>query len=329
MYVGENLKETIKSLFEAGVTPYLEGAPGVGKTELIYQLAKEMGVKCYVLVLSHYRRDDISGLPYLNAENKVEFSKPPMIPAPDEKAILFLDEITTVEPELLGMAYKIVAEKNVGVHRFENSYVICAGNPESYGGYEIPPPLINRLVKITVTPSKDEWIKYILRKHQNEVATKVTSFIEKDESYLLKYEGAGKSFASPRSWENLIKVNNLDKDIVHGTIGEGTGAQFLAYLKFFNKLPDIEKIVAGEEVPLIEKDISVCYALIGMLITRVKSQDEFKNTMKYLNKNYKQGIIPADLLVTFLKRLISLGKKVDLRISEVEIVRAKLKEALL
>ena len=45
---------------------YLEGAPGIGKTQIVGQLAKEMGIGYVSFSLVHHTRNSLLGLPVIS-----------------------------------------------------------------------------------------------------------------------------------------------------------------------------------------------------------------------------------------------------------------------
>ncbi|MEM2987157.1 MAG: AAA family ATPase, partial [Nitrososphaerota archaeon] len=63
----------------------LIGAPGIGKTQIVSEFAKEIGRKLYTIVLSHLDIDDLKGVPYVAPNGELQIKKGPLIPGEDEE----------------------------------------------------------------------------------------------------------------------------------------------------------------------------------------------------------------------------------------------------
>ena len=78
----------------------LWGPPGVGKSQLIGQIAQEHGVTVIDIRLSQMEPSDLRGIPF-RIEDTVEWAVPYLLTNAErhgDKGILFLDEITSAPP---------------------------------------------------------------------------------------------------------------------------------------------------------------------------------------------------------------------------------------
>lgn len=178
----------------------LIGAPGIGKTERIRQLAEEEAKKMKrifvdVRELTDEQRDDIVSSPHkyylymrivathmfpedIQFPVKMERTGFPFIrfyapedialfTLPDIAGVIFLDEITNVTREdQLAMYYSFVLEKELGwnIRISKKVKIISAGNPPEYSYIVNPPPhaFLSRFWKIEVSPpSIEEWYEYM------------------------------------------------------------------------------------------------------------------------------------------------------------------------
>jgi hypothetical protein len=186
----------------------LLGAPGIGKTEIIMQKAREEArrlgktfvdlreadeelinqilenpSKFYVylrIVAPHVFPEDL-GIPKMvnHSANKdyVEYVPPKMLKIlslPDIHGVLFIDEITNVQrDDQISMYYSLILEKEAGfqLKLSRNIKIVLAGNTPEWSSIvrEIPAPLLNRMTKYEVLPpSVDEWVQYMQKTYGEE-----------------------------------------------------------------------------------------------------------------------------------------------------------------
>ena len=117
----------------------LWGPPGVGKSQAIRQIAKEIeystgkAVKVTDVRLLLFNPIDLRGIPTSNADKTLAIWLKPQIFQMDSSDkivnILFLDEISAAPQSVQAAAYQITLDRVVGEHRLpDNCIVIAAGN---------------------------------------------------------------------------------------------------------------------------------------------------------------------------------------------------------
>lgn len=116
---------------------WIHGAPGVGKSEIMAQVAKEMNYQLIDLRLTRMDTTDLTGLPYLDPETKQTiFYLPEFLPTEEsisaagfDGALIFLDELSSAEPRLQVSAYELVLDRKVGNYIApQNCFIVAAGN---------------------------------------------------------------------------------------------------------------------------------------------------------------------------------------------------------
>src|ERR1700677_2313261 len=124
---------TPKTLFElllniAPVRPvFIWGPPGIGKSSIVEQFAREVGLECVSLLGSQLAPEDLIGVPQIVA-GKSRFC-PPVSIARDEPYCLFLDELNACSHEVQKAFYSLIHERRIGEYVLpEGSVVIGAGN---------------------------------------------------------------------------------------------------------------------------------------------------------------------------------------------------------
>lgn len=217
----------------------LHGRPGIGKTQIVEQLARYMGGRLYDIRLTQIEVSDLRGLPYYNHETRTtEWYRPQDLPADTEPAVLFLDEITAAEPHLLPTVYGLLQERRVGVHKIpDNVIIVAAGNTVDDGAvaYEMTTAVANRLVHMHVQADAEDWLRnYAV---PNNLHPTVSAFIRARPELLetsVECQRAQKLVAAtPRSWDRVSQIMNAVSDrrirqiMIAGTVGDSVCADFL------------------------------------------------------------------------------------------------------
>lgn len=217
----------------------LHGRPGVGKTQVVQQLADTMAGKLYDLRLTTIDPQDLRGLPYYDHETrKTTWYRPDDLPDdPNSPSVLFLDELTAASPYLQPTVYGLLQERRVGQHRLPDSvFVVAAGNSVEDGAvaYEMNTALSDRLIHMRVAASAPDWLQNFATPRGLHPA--VIAFIKTRPDLLETTEAAlaaGQTIAcTPRSWERVAQVcaaipdRRLRDTMVAGIVGESVAAEF-------------------------------------------------------------------------------------------------------
>ena len=261
----------------------LWGPPGVGKSQAIRQLGKEIeentGKKAVItdVRLLLFNPIDLRGIPTANADKTLAIWLKPQIfqmdPSEEVVNILFLDEISAAPQSVQAAAYQITLDRVVGEHRLpENCIVIAAGNrvTDKSVAYKMPKALANRLLHIEVEGSFQSWKQWAIRSGVN---GKVTGFLSFRQDLLMGFDPSAEdlAFPTPRSWEmvsNLLNRVNDDVDrmydLIAGIVGTGTAIEFRTWAKVYDELPDLEEIFDGKQ-PKVPSGTDALYALCAAM----------------------------------------------------------------
>ena len=218
----------------------LHGRPGIGKTEIVQQLAQEMGARLYDLRLTTIEPPDLRGLPFYDHDNKRTVWYPPedLPDNPDQPAILFLDELTAAAPSLQPTVYGLLQERRVGQHPLPAStFIVAAGNTVEDGAiaYEMGTALSDRLVHLHIRAEAQDWIKrYAV---PQDLAPSITAFIRTRPDLLDTTEDTlrkGQMIAcTPRSWARASAVVQAVPDkqtrdvLLAGVLGDSVAAEYI------------------------------------------------------------------------------------------------------
>lgn len=301
----------------------LWGPPGVGKSQGIRQIAKEIetrtGKKTVVtdVRLLLFNPIDLRGIPTANADKTLAVWLKPQIFQMEESAdvvnILFLDEISAAPQSVQAAAYQITLDRVVGEHKLpDNCIVIAAGNrtTDKSVAYKMPKALANRLLHIDVEVSFDSWKEWAIKSGVNPMVIGFLGF--RDALMCFDAGSEDLAFATPRSWEmvsNILNHVNQDVDkvfsLISGLVGLVAASEFRTWSKVYKDLPDVNAIFDGKcsEIP---KDPEQLYALTSAMTSYASMhRDEIgriRNSIVYANK------LPPDFAVVLIKDYMSIEK---------------------
>lgn len=316
------LEREFTSTVSSAHTPVmLWGPPGVGKSQIIAQIAGKHGVPLIDVRLSQMEPTDLRGIPFRSGE-RVEWSVPALLPDAARhgpRGILFLDEITSAPPTVTAAAYQLILDRRLGEYRAPDGWVIfAAGNRYNDRGvtYVMPTPLANRFTHYEIEPNLDDWAAWA---HAAGIDSRVVAFLRFRPDLLFDYNPAQNpiAFPSPRSWEYahraLGKFGNMPElllDAVQACVGPAAGVEFKAFVDNLHELPDIDAIARGESTQ-VPRGIDLQYGVAAALVRRALQVRDmphasviFGNILRYA-KHFPQREMGV-MLVTDLHR--SVGK---------------------
>ena len=273
----------------------LWGAPGVGKSEGVRQIAAKIAEKTGKTVnvtgvrLLLFNPVDLRGIPTADAEKQTAVWLKPKIFKMDEiddvVNILFLDEISAAPPSVQAAAYQITLDRTVGEHKLpDNCIVIAAGNrvTDRSVAYNMPKALANRLCHIEIRSDPESWRRWAI---SNGIHSIVTGFIDYNPTSLCCTEGndGNNAFPTPRSWEMVSNIlTHISDDInevfplISGCIGSTTAYSFKAWAEIFAKTPNVKDIFEGKPVKCPARP-EIMFALISNMVLYATAHPVQKN----------------------------------------------------
>jgi hypothetical protein len=318
---------------------FLWGPPGIGKSEVVADITRELGGFMIDLRLGQMDPTDIRGIPFFNREaGKMDWAPP--IDLPDEElasqypiVVLFMDEMNSAAPAVQAAAYQLVLNRRIGrYHLPDNVVMIAAGNRESDKGvtYRMPTPLANRFVHVEMRADFATWQDWAVQKGIHKDVVGYLSFAKQD-LYDFDAKSLSRSFATPRSWtfvSELLEDEDLDDatatDLIAGTVGEGLAVKFQAHRRISGKLPKPEDILSGKEKDLQIKEVSAMYSLVISLCY------ELKNALEERKVTDKDFHAMADnffgfMMKNFETELVVMGARIALTTYNLPFQPTKLK----
>jgi AAA domain (dynein-related subfamily) len=263
----------------------LWGPPGVGKSQIVAQIAARHGVPLIDVRLAQMEPTDLRGIPFRDGRHVI-WSVPAVLPDHERhgaRGILFLDEITSAVPTVTAAAYQLILDRRLGEYEVPRGWVIfAAGNRQGDRGvtFQMPAPLANRFVHFEIEPDLDDWVAW---GHRNGIDDRIIAFLRFRPDLLFDFDPArhAAAFPSPRSWEfasrALVKFGDAPEllgEALKACVGVGAGLACRAYIDHIGALSNPADIIAGRATA-VPPTVELQYALAAALVRHVArlSQD--------------------------------------------------------
>jgi hypothetical protein len=268
----------------------LRGRHGVGKSELVYQIATDMGLPVVERRASQMTEGDLVGLPRTDGD-VTSFCPPDWLDDSCKRPVLlFLDEVDRAIPEVRQGIFELTDSRKIfGNHLHPDTVVIAAVNGGEHGSQyqvgEMDPAELDRWTVFDVEPSTEDWLDWA----KDHVTDVVWDFINQNRSHLEHGEDfePNKVYPSRRSWKRLndclTSAGMLGEDhnpaIFHlatGFVGFEAAVSFNDFVKNYERQVTVEMILDEGQV---DKTTSFNINEHCALIEKMEASEVFANEL--------------------------------------------------
>lgn len=298
----------LKTFYGTRRVPYFRGQPGIGKTDLVHEGAKQITadwaarnavdpngkpfqMAVYELHLASMSEVDIRGYLIPDGSN-ARFTKPVFADVMESNpcGILFLDEFPQATHEVQKAVAPLLLDGRIGDWKMPAGWMVAtAGNREddNSGINSLLGHIINRLCILDVNPPElDAWVAWGVN---HAISHEILTFAKiKPDTIFGKpnLKANDEPYCTPRSihalddvakhWPNGISGLMQHKTglaIADGLIGRGAAAELAAVVNLTIKLPTYEQVVADPHGTVIPTKPDETYAMLMSVALRAKQQD--------------------------------------------------------
>lgn len=265
------------------------GAPGLGKSSILQDVARELGIGFIDVRLAQREPVDIRGLP-VPGEDGVKWLVASEWPRdPKSRGIILFDEITAADRSLQVAAYEFILDRRLGeLYKVPDGWYICAAGNRAEDravATTMSSALANRFLHVEMQEDCETWIAWALA---HEIHPSVIGFIRFRPGLLFRQKGENleRGWPSPRSWERVSRLIDAfgDEDeallnkAVFGLVGKGAGVEFVEYHKENRKIGNVLKLMtdpsAKIEIPTRADEIyAFCASMTYLLWRGVDRED--------------------------------------------------------
>ncbi|MEA5136795.1 MAG: AAA family ATPase [Candidatus Fimivivens sp.] len=313
----------------------LMGPPGIGKTQIMAQIAAETGVGLISYTITHHTRQSAMGLPFIEKRRfdgkeyaVTEYTMSEILAAVYtlmestgiREGILFLDEINCVSETLAPMMLQFLQNKTFGNQRLPDGWIIvAAGNPPEYNKSvrDFDVVTLDRVKRIDVKEDFAAWKEYAYRQNLHGAIISYLD-IKKENFYRIETSVDGMEFATARGWEDLSELLlvyeqlglKLDREVVGQYIQLPRIARdFAGYLDLYYKYQKtyhVDEIIEGEWHAITVSELKAApfdekLSVLGLLFARLSESAGQAREQDALTE-----LLYADLLS--FKELLSAGE---------------------
>ena len=293
------LYEALHALIGERVPLHIWGACGVGKSQIVSQVASDLEYDFLDVRAVQLDPVDLRGLPRIAAD-QTEWVPPKFLPTTG-KGILFLDELTSAPQMTQAGCYQLVLDRRLGEYALPDGWVvIAAGNPASERGvhFAMPLPLRNRFVHLELEPDLADWCRWAVKA---QVRPEIIAFLRFKPELLHTADvtSDANAWPTPRSWEIASQVlcgvarrrkarllsgtSEFEAQLLDGTVGPGAASELVGFLRLFRELPSVDEILLNPATAPVPTDPSAQIA-IATALGRVLTDSSVGRGITYLDR---------------------------------------------
>lgn len=256
----------------------LMGPPGIGKTQIMEQIAMECKIGLVAYTITHHTRQSAVGLPMIKEESfdgttypVTEYTMSEIIASiyrkmkktGQKEGILFIDEINCVSETLAPTMLQFLQCKTFGNQAIPEGWlIVAAGNPPEYNKSvrDFDMVTLDRVRYLNIEADYKVWKEYAREKHLHNA---ILSYLELRQKnfYRVEADVDGIRFVTARGWEDLSSLMQVyekldlpvDESVIrefihHEDVAEDAAAYFELYRKYRDDY-GIADILAGKVRP--------------------------------------------------------------------------------
>lgn len=291
---------------QSGITPFVTSSPGLGKSSMARQIAKDFNLKLIDIRLSQVTAADMLGVPMRNEQGRFYFAPSTMFPYEGDPLpegydgwLLFFDEFNSASKSVQAAAYQPVLDHAVGLQKLhENCMVMAAGNLSTDKAIVIQQgtAMQSRLGHITVEHNPQKFAEHMIRANFD---VRVRGFIDFLPEYGHNFnpDHTDRTFSCPRTLEFLSdyasnkKTEDISVAAVAGLVSDGVASEFVTYIAEYQNLPAYSAILRSPGSADLPSKAATCFAVVSMLIDKFDKAD-IDPVADYVNRMSPEFQIP-------------------------------------
>lgn len=308
----KELKEVMLKAMSAGLSVLIKGAPGIGKSDIVEQVAADLDME---LIISHpvvSDPTDFKGLPGI-VDGKAEF-----LPFGDlrklieatKPTIAFLDDLGQAPAVVQAAAMQLILARQINGKKISDKIVFVAATnrrQDRAGVTGILEPVKSRFTTILgLEANADEWIEWAF---EHNIPSEIIGFIHFRPS-LLNVEEATADIVNhpcPRTIAaagRLLQAGLNTHEVLAGAIGDGAAAELIGFINVYQNLPNISAILLDPKKAEVPTEPAAQYAVVAALVEKV-TEDNADRILTYGDR------LPADFSVLLVRDMIRKEPKVQ------------------
>jgi MoxR-like ATPase len=258
-------------------TPFIWGAPGIGKSAIVREAADALGLPCVTLLGTQIAPEDLIGVPRIRSLEQggaaTEFCPPSAI-LRTEPYLLFIDELNSAVADVQKAFYSLILDRRLGDYVLpRGSRVVGAGNRIEDRALVRPmaTALSNRMIHVALEATAEAWLAWAASAGVHPL---VVAFVRARPDRLVENppSDATPAYPTPRAWHMLSDAaktvrSSLWPALAAGSVGDRAGAEWTAFAKRAQEAPSLDDLAAGRAP--VPRDPELLYFLGASAIARL------------------------------------------------------------
>lgn len=343
----EQFKEVIPTILKTRnndkpIPILISGIHGVGKSEILKQIAQEMELDFYDVRLCDLSEGDLLGMPKETERGTTTYSPPEFVlNACERPYMLLFDEFNRASDEVRRAMMRAGDSHAIGDIKLHSDTIIAAAmNPHSsgYDVYELDLAEKSRWWMCEFAPTVDEWLEWA---REVKICKAIISFIEDFPSFLdpcaeNQYEPTRRGWARLSASLDVIDSENLSmsfiKTLSSGYVGDRVASVFSenfiindsasSYTQYIKKGKIFEKKIGVLEASSLVRFVEKKKVFMGEITDEemsalVKFYSEINNELAFLmSMELMSGSTKKNLMRFVKSPLFSGGGEVRHRLAK-------------
>lgn len=310
--IPEQLEETLEFMFKHKFPILIKGAPGTGKTDITTQVSNKLDME---LIVSHpvvSDPTDFKGLPFPAKDGKtaefLPFGDLKKLVDANEDTVFFLDDVGQAPSSVQASLMHLLLARRIGEHKISDKvrFVAATNRRQDRAAVQgILEPVKSRFhTIIELETNLDNWVSWAIR---HNMPPELIAFIRFRPNLLHDFNPSANitNTTNPRTIAHVGEM--MQKDVPNryemfaGAAGDGFASEFTGFLKVYEQLPDMDKLIKDPHSASVPTNPSTIYAICGALSHRVNFKN-IKAIMQYISK------FPDEFQVLFIREAIEKNK---------------------
>lgn len=291
-----NLMKLLAATIAARLPVMITGAPGVGKSGIVLQACGEAGADVVIMHPVVSDPTDARGLAW--ADQGAEEAK--FLPYGDLAKLMraerltacFIDDLGQATPAVQASFMQLILAREINGKRISDNVVFVAATnrrTDRAGVSGILEPVKSRFATIVeLEANAEDWCDWAVN---NGIEPEVVAYLRLQPESLHDFQPTADMTNSPcpRTWERVSQLLALhmpaaiETPAIHGAIGVGEGAKFIAFLTMYRDMPSIDDILLDPKGAAVPKDSGPLWAVASGLATYANAEN-FERVLQYAER---------------------------------------------
>ena len=286
--------------------PFVRGSPGIAKSALFAQIAKDLNLEFIDFRLSMCDQTTLNGFPEI--ENHRATWAPPIEfplstdPLPEGKLgwLISFEEINSAPMSIQAIAYKILHDRMIGNYKLHDKvYMVANGNLDSDGAVVMPlsSALASRMIQFECYVNPKKWLAWA--NDDGRFNQMLLDYLEYRPEMVHNFnpKSVDPAFPCPRTIEKASKYMTLCetqnredrynsvRPSIEGALGESCTQDLYSFLNYFDLVIPVEQLI-NNPMQKPPSDIGIRYATLINCVNKL--DDNIENIVNVV-KHFQQS----------------------------------------